>query len=55
MALIAGYGGPAVRRSRALRVPAFQLPQITKRGAGGAALPKAEGRSPPQPQAKTAS
>ena len=55
MSQIAGFLGPAVPRSRALRVPTFQLPQITKRGPGGTALPGAEGPSPPQPQAKMAS
>lgn len=55
MSQIAGYFGLAVPRSRALWVPTFQLPQITKRGPGGTALPSAEGLSPPQPQAKTAS
>lgn len=55
MSQIAGYLGPAVPLSRALWVQTFQLPQITKRGPGTTALPSAEGPSPPQPQAKTAS
>lgn len=55
MSQIAGYRRLVVLRSPAWRVPTFQPPQITKRGAGDAALPSAEGPSPPQPQAKMAS